>query len=569
MMGRDCCWRGLDIENRGRSMLHDIRTLPDGHTLSVGICIIGAGPVGISLARELIGKKVSVCLLESGDTHLDEATQSLADGEVEGARYPTLDCMRRRQFGGLSNAWNVRIEDYARLGVRHLPLDEVDFEQRDWLPHSGWPFGRAHLDPYYERASKICGIGPLDYQSESWERYLSRPIQFPDAELETTMFQFGPSGIFANEYRKDLEAAENVDVYLNANVVKLEATDNAGTVKAVKVAALSGQTYMINARVVVLAAGGIENARLLLQSNDVATAGLGNLNDVVGRYFMDHPLIRTGLLFPNDPSAFKTTALYDMRYVEGLTVMGKMTFTQEARRQKELLGISAMLMPRTSHQHSPAHLALRELRQSVRERRPLRRPPLKLLGEVVTHADDLVQDFYKHRVRKDPLYPSLSRGGWSKVNDNQNTFDKFEVLSQTEQSPDPNNRVVLSERRDRLGSNRPKVQVRWTDFDKANLNRAQTMLVREFAASGFGRLELENMDNSVAMSTHHNMGTTRMHADPRKGVVDANGKVHGLSNLFATGGSVFPTGGYANPTLTMIALAVRLADHLTHFPGLL
>lgn len=551
------------------SLLRDIRTLPDGLTLTFGICVIGSGPAGISLARSFIGKKISVCLLESGDLHLDQATQSLADGEVEGVRYPKLERMRRRQFGGLSNAWNIRIDDYARLGVRHLPLDEIDFEKRDWLPNSGWPFGRALLDPYYERASKICGIGALDYRSEPWERHLSRPIQFPDDELDTTMFQFGPSGIFADEYRKELEAADNVDVYLNANAVKLEANDNAGTVKAVKVATLAGQKYTICAKVVVLAAGGIENARLLLESDDVATSGLGNQNDVVGRYFMDHPLIRTGLLFPNDPSAFKTTALYDMRFIEGQTVMGKITLSDEVRRQKELLGISALLMPRTKRQQSPAHLALRELRQSVRERRAPRRAPLKLMEEIVKHADDLALDFHKIRIKKDHLYPSLSRGGWSKINDNQDMFDKFEVLSQTEQSPDPANRVVLSDRRDRLNSRLPKVQVRWTDFDKTNLSRAQGMLVRGFAASGFGRLELENMDHSVGMSTHHNMGTTRMHADPKQGVVDADGKVHGLSNLFAVGGSVFPTGGYANPTFTMIALAVRLADHLTHFPGLL
>jgi choline dehydrogenase-like flavoprotein len=542
-------------------MLIDIRTLPDGEAVTSDICIIGGGPVGLSLAREFIGTRISVAVIESGGVDLDPEVQTLAEGETEGHRFPELWRMRRRQFGGLSSAWNIQIDDYTNVGVRHLTLDAIDFEKRDWLPYSGWPFDRAHLEPYYVRASAVCGIGPTTYASEPWEAKLSRPIAFPGGELETTMFQFGRSNLFFADYRKELEAAANIKAYLNANVVELEAPDGANSVTSVRIATFGGKTYTVKAKTFILAAGGIENARLMLASNKVASAGLGNQNDLVGRFFIDHPSVRTGLLFPKDPSVYRNYSLYDMRLVDGLTVMGKVTLKEETRRREKLLGISAMMYPRTKRQQSPAHLAIRELRQGVRDRR-IPGDTLKLLGDFAANIDDFILDYYKHSVRKDHLYPSLSRGGWSKEEGSDRRYEKFELTSQTEQTPDPENRVVLSETRDTLGSQLPKLHIRWNEADKNSIRRSQQIMVREFAAAGFGRLELENINNSVGMSTHHNMGTTRMHEDPKQGVVDPDGKVHGLANLYVTGGSVFPTGGYANPTLTMVALALRLADHL-------
>jgi choline dehydrogenase-like flavoprotein len=298
-----------------------------------------------------------------------------------------------------------------------------------------------------------------------------------------------------------------------------------------------------------------------LASNSVQKAGLGNGRDLVGRYFMDHPIIRTGLLYPFDKQAFSAHALYDMRYLEQLTVMGRLTFSEETRKEHRLLGFSTMMFPRTRRQQSPAHLAVRHLRQAIRERR-MPAHPAKLARDFFGNLDDFLLDYYKHSVRRDHLYPSLSRGGWSREADNHKRYDKFELLSVTEQSPDPDNRITLSDNRDPLGSSLPKLTIKWSDTDKASIHRAHEILVRQLAAVGLGRLELENIDNSVGLSTHHNMGTTRMAEDPSQGVVDADGKVHGIANLYVAGGSVFPTGGYANPTLTMVALSLRLSDHL-------
>ena len=286
-------------------MLIDIRTLPDGEAVTSDICIIGGGPVGLSLAREFIGTKTSVAIIESGGIDLDPEAQTLAEGETTGHRFPELRKMRRRQFGGLSNAWNIQIDDYTNVGVRYLALDAIDFEKRDWLPYSGWPFDRSHLEPYYVRASAICGIGAPIYASERWEAKLSGPIAFPGGELETTMFQFGRSSIFHADYRKELDAAANIRAYINANVVEIEASDNASTSHRSRSRRFGGKTYTVRAKTFVLAAGGIENARLMLASNQVAAAGVGNQNDLVGRFFIDHPSVRTGLLFPKDPSVYR------------------------------------------------------------------------------------------------------------------------------------------------------------------------------------------------------------------------------------------------------------------------
>jgi choline dehydrogenase-like flavoprotein len=202
----------------------------------------------------------------------------------------------------------------------------------------------------------------------------------------------------------------------------------------------------------------------------------------------------------------------------------------------------------------------------VRDRR-IGTDVLKLAGDFIANLDDIVLDYYKHAVKKDHLYPSLSRGGWSKEEGAEGKYEKFELTSQTEQAPHPDNRVTLTAKRDALGSQLPKLTVHWHEFERESIRRAQAIMVRQFAEAGFGRLELENMHDSVGMSTHHNMGTTRMHEDPKQGVVDANAKVHGMSNLYLAGGSVFPTGGYANPTLTMVALGLRLADHLKEGVG--
>ena len=141
-------------------MIHDARSVPKNYTVKADICVIGAGVAGITVAREFIGQQFRVCILESGGLEPDKETQALYRGEISGHPYYPLDTARARQFGGSSARWLLEL-GRGQLGGRLRPLDSIDFEERDWVPYSGWPFDRPHLDPYYIQAQRICKAGLL------------------------------------------------------------------------------------------------------------------------------------------------------------------------------------------------------------------------------------------------------------------------------------------------------------------------------------------------------------------------------------------------------------------------
>jgi choline dehydrogenase-like flavoprotein len=540
-------------------MFVDSRTLPQDKEILCDVCIVGAGPAGISLAKEFVGSKFQVCLLESGDVNFDEQTASLGEGESIGDPFSPLRDMRHRQFGGMSNVWNIILHE-RRIGVRHVDFDAIDFEKRDWVPYSGWPVTKNDLIPFYKRAHAICQVGAYDYSTKPWETENAPRVQMKGDRITSSMFKFGPSNIFSTEYRTDLDNSANVVTYTNANVVQIEAGENARTVERVHVACLNGNRFSVKAKTFILAAGAMENARLLLMSNGVQTAGLGNEHDVVGRYFMDHPLVHMGLLFPADKRVFHSMALYDKRRVNGETVMGKFKLTENVMRQDKLLHMSAMLFPRDERYKSETKASVKALVSSVRRGR-MPSDVLRHIKNVALNSDELISDWYKFHVKREMVKPNLAFGEWSAAKEFR--YEKFEILAVTEQAPHPDNRVTLSSRKDQLGCPQVKLTNYWNEIDKESVKKAEAIFAQDFAAAELGRIKLEALEQQeVLMSTHHNMGTTRMSDDPKSGVVDVNCKVHGISNLFVAGSSVFPTGGIANPTLTIVALATRLADHL-------
>lgn len=547
-------------------MLIDARTLPSEETIDTDVCIVGTGPAGLTLAREFIEQDFRVCLLESGGLEPDAETQSLCVGETVGETYSELDILRRRQCGGTANDWTVQIAP-GQLGVRYGQLDQVDFEKREWLPYSGWPFDLSYLEPFYERAQSICQAGPFAYDAEAWEDAQTPQLPFIGNRVKSTMFLFGPSAAFTQDLRDQARQASNITLYLNANVVGLETNETAKTVTRVQVACLSGSKFWVSAKIVILATGGIENARLLLLSNQTQKTGLGNQNDLVGRFFMDHPLVRTGEFIPRDRRLFNSTAIYDRRRVNNTIVMGKLALTNEVMRSEQVLNMSAMLFPRYPIYQSEAVRSLKQLIGSLgRAKLPADAP--KHLRNVSTGVGDILAAAYRGLVVK-PLRPDipadLARSGWSEWKNKEQKFGYFEVFSQTEQAPDPDNRVMLSDQRDRLGCPKVKLSWRWREIDIHNVKRAQKILAEEIARSELGQLQIDQDGERPFLftpTTHHHMGTTRMHPDPKQGVVDEHCQVHDVSNLFIAGSSVFPTGGYANPTLTIVALAVRLADQV-------
>jgi choline dehydrogenase-like flavoprotein len=540
-------------------MIIDARSLPPDESIDTHVCIIGAGPAGITLAREFANQNFQVCLLDSGGFEFDPEVQSLSDGTAIGDPYPEVSSTRLRQFGGTAHTWEGQ-NGYKEYGFRCLPLDEVDFEQRDWLPYSGWPFAKAHLDPFYERAHKVCQIGPYDYSVEAWEDKRAKRLPFKSDRITTSMSQYGGRYPFTEKYREELKQTQNITIVLHATAIELIADETNQTINRVRVAVSPQRQVCVSAKIFILATGGMENARLLLASNQQQTTGIGNQNDVVGRFFMDRPILSCTLL-PYSHKFLEQTALYDIYRIKGIPVMARVHLTEDFMRREHLLNNGAQLFPRPLPHQREATLALRALTSSIRKRNP-RQDWGKYLSVALRGSDYIMAAGFWAAIRQ---IPPLRCGDWSYLPYEKLRFSQFEIFYQIEQAPNPSNRVVLSSERDRLGQ--PKVEIHWhlNEIDIQSAIRVQEIWAEEFDKAGLGELQFARKREDWKFektAMHHHMGATRMHDDSKQGVVDANCKVHNISNLFIAGCSVFPTSGYANPTLTIIALSLRLADHI-------
>lgn len=546
-------------------MLIDARTLPDEHLISTEICVIGTGPAGITVAREFAKSNTQVCVLESGGLDVNPQAQALSEGETFGDPFLSPQLTRHRQFGGNSNIWAIKIGN-KQMGVRYAPLDEIDFEHRDWVPHSGWCFSKAHLDPFYERAQQICQSGPYWYDADSWESEEAKRLPLEGDRIVTSMFQFGARDVFCQQYRDELIQTETITVYVNATVVDIETDPVAKTATRVRAASVPNRYVWVEAKVFILAQGGMENARLLLLSNQQQSVGLGNQHDWVGRGFMDHPLVNGGMFVPADPEWFNRMALYDLRQVNGSPVLAKLAVSQEVMRREELLNTAVILFPRPRLRQMEAIATFKNLVTSILAGE-VPADTLKRLAKIMVGVDYVFLAGFLAVMKHQSMLHGFGRGGWSELPNNQRRFQSFQMFFQTEQAPDPENRIQLSRDRDPFGRQKLELHWRWREIDSRSVVRTQDIFAEEICRSGLGEFQIDRDPDGQPnvcrpSGLAHHIGTTRMHHNPRQGVVDENCRVHGLSNLFIAGSSVFPTGGYANPTLTIVALSLRLADHL-------
>lgn len=515
-------------------MLIDARSISSGQALEADVCIAGAGAAGITLAREFIGQPFRVALIESGGFDLEADTQALYQGETAGHPYFPLDICRLRYFGGTTNHWAGTCR----------PLDESDFEPRDWVPYSGWPFLRAHLDPFYQRAQPICQLGPYTYDVNAWTNSEHVPFRLTSTHLITDVFQYSPPTRFGEVYRDELIKAGNITIYLHANVVDIETPENAAEVTRLQVATLEGNRFSLSGRFFVLALGGIETPRLLLSSNKIQKTGLGNQHDRVGRFFMDHPILRAGTIALSDSEASFATSLplYQGYTIKGSVIKGFLSPSIETQRERGLLNFGARPEYVPQRHVSEGMMSWDVLRQAVHERQI----PEGLFEHIINIIGDL-DDIIAQRFRK-KSQRMLALRYWQ------------------EPAPNPDNRVTLIEERDALGL--PKIHLSWplTELDQRTMYEALTLIGQELGSAGIGRLRLNDAVDELwsdwMAGSYHHMGTTRMSKDPKQGVVDEHLRVHNVANLFIASSAVFPTAGQANPTLTIVALTIRLADHL-------
>jgi choline dehydrogenase-like flavoprotein len=528
------------MQGEGTRVLSDARELANDQQVDVDVCIVGAGPAGISIARELIGNGARVWLLESGGRHAERRVQRLNRGQSVGYPIHRLHQSRVRAFGGTSRHW-MRPGDESWAA---RPLDPIDFEIRPGIRYSGWPFGRPHLEPYYVQAQEVCRLGPFDYDPGPWASQARKPLPLPPGPIETTLFQHGTADF--DGYYEELVRAPNVTLMLHASVVDLSTGGDASRVDRVELRREDGSRSFVRARLVVLAAGGIENPRLLLLSWGAHRNGLGNGHDLVGRFFAERMSARTGYIIPTSPDLIRRAGLYPVHEpAPGVLVQGALRVRDAVQRERQLLNCAFFLLPRSRSITTEAVRSVATLAKA-RRRRPL--PPgfAGHLRNVATGLGDL------GAFARDRLRPRDDDG-------------VLTLRTQAEQAPDPDSRVSLGTRRDRFGLPVARVDWRPAASDRASIRAAQEAIDDALRWAGLGHVELMLGDEhppTLLEGNFHHLGATRMHTDPAMGVVDADCRVHGLRNLYVAGSSVFPTYGCSNPTLTVVALALRLADHL-------
>ncbi len=489
-------------------MLIDARELPAAKSLRADIAIVGAGAAGIVLAHELAARHRSVLLLESGGFRFNPETQKLYDGTAVGtvltpeANY--LASTRLRYDGGSTNHW----------GGWCRPLDAIDFERHDWVPHSGWPIDVHDLAPYYRRAEELLGIPSFDTETDQLR---GAKVLIPESDCVTTkLFHIRKRRFRRTIGRRLLES--DVQVVTHANLVEIQLDPAGQGILRLDVVSSPGKGFRVEAESYVLATGGVENARLLLASRSVQEAGVGNGHDLVGRYFMEHPHCLVGSIVVNRPAGADRFYLHrsspEDRRVPALCL------TEKERRRRHLLGVAFTLAPSSRASRKPEEAFWRSATDIDRLRSPNSETQQPFLADV--------------HVR------------W-------------------EQAPNSESRVRLGDEVDRLGVPRARLEWKLAERDLAVLRESSKILAQELGRFRGGRLAIrldsQNPWQGVVWGAHH-MGTTRMAAVPSQGVVDANCKVFGINNLWIAGSSVFPTVGFANPTLTILSLVYRLSDHL-------
>lgn len=515
-------------------MFVDSRELASGHEITTDVCVIGAGAAGVTIADALDRKGIAVAVLESGGFAPDPATTDLAVGRNTGVAMhqgerSTLDEDRLRYYGGTSNHWAGWCK----------PFTDAELGPQPHLGEPGWPITLRDLEPYYRQVYPYLQLGPYGSDWRYWNDAHRTGAPWGDhAAFETRLTQISGAVRLGARLRARLDTATRVTVYLWANVVRIGLAPDGSRVDQLDVATLTGRRFTVRARRVVLATGGIEVPRLLLASNDVHTAGVGNGNDLVGRMFMEHIDVNVGeailaapvsrlKLYTTQPTGTDETAP---------ALNGNWTITPEAQRAHALSAIEV-----SSLVAEPLDAP------TVAKLRPNAKDEVPLPG---------IEDLLRRASTPGASY-HVMRG----------------IVGQ---SPNARSRVRLDDARDALGM--PRVVLEWNlariDYD--TIARGTALFAAGIGAQGLGRVRLRVNDHTlppkaldelgdvrypVGVSAHH-MGTARMATTPQRGVVDATCAVHGVPNLFIAGCAVFPTVSTATPTATLLALTLRLADHL-------
>jgi choline dehydrogenase-like flavoprotein len=533
--------------------------------------VVGGGAAGITLVLELIRGGHDVVLLEGGGKRRRSSTQATYRGEIESSGldarsvHPPLETVRVKKLGGTTGAW----------GGRCAPLDPIDFEKRDYVSHSGWPITRESLEPFYRRANAYCEAGEYEYSTSKSLPFADGFFPRMDGEAEITdskLLRYSRPTDFGDTYRSKLEQSRILRAFHHANVLRLELDRGGNRIDAAVVASSPGIEFRVRARHFVIAAGGLESTRLLLVSGRHAGRGIGAGSKLIGHYYMTHLDGSVGTMHfkGSAPKAAYTYELTrDRVYCRRLICL-----TPDAQRAHRTLNFSAV--PYLPSPDDPGHGdgllstfavtkdAMYRAKVGIKSRRyGMHRPaPLHYrqhLLNIVRNPWGLPRfavDWMLRRSFASRKLPSFLV-----------ETSSYRLLFSAEQSPSSANKIVLSDEWDAFGV--PRLKVLWgvKGEDYQSIVTCLDVLSRSFDALGVGSIaaprsvdELRDQMGGGFLGGTHAMGSTRMSASPINGVVDARCRVHGIQNLYVASSSVFPTSGFAAPTLTIVALAVRISD---------
>jgi choline dehydrogenase-like flavoprotein len=388
----------------------------------------------------------------------------------------------------------------------------------------------------------------MNFDTDLFSLLGTRPPTFDESQLWYHFSKWSPQPSVRERYLPTLRQSPNCTLLLHANVTEIMLDPASRQVTRVEVRSLRGPSATIRAKAFVLGVGGIETARLLLANRKQRPSGLGNDRDLVGRFFQDHPSAFVGCL--KTPSPGRAQELLNVFHKRGLKYSVRCTATPQWQRQHQTLNVS---MGTTFVQDDPTLQDVKEVYAALRQRRLGPGLAGKLL-RIVRHPAAAISPAYHFLMRGRSFAPGA----------------RMLIGITSEQQPNPESRILLSDKLDALGV--PRANVRWklTDLTLHTIRKFAATLRQQFMQAGIGEIELEPwlLEDSPEWTSHindqnHHIGTTRMNDSPHAGVVDRNCQVHGLPNLFIASSAVFPTSGHSNPTLTIIALCMRLADHLT------
>jgi glycosyltransferase involved in cell wall biosynthesis/choline dehydrogenase-like flavoprotein len=522
------------------------------------VCVVGSGLVGSCLALDLAHRGHSVLVIESGIAKADPLFQKLSDASIALPQYHhPMSVAVSRALGGTSALW----------GGRCVLFDEIDFLRRDYIPNSGWPISHRDVAKYERRAAELLGCDDGGFRTYDLNGYAGSEIDFNKLER------------WVNETRiiiqqPELKRSDRIVVLLNGTVIGIDWQRGAPAIKGIKIAREGRSINFRGARDYILAMGGIETARLLLNMQKEHPLLFGGEAGPLGRYYMGHLSGSIANLRLNIPTEI---ALFDNLKGVKSFARRRLSLSPETQLQNRLPNIafwpdnpalfdslhgSGFLSLAYLLLHIPK-LSSRFMSEAIRELQTRHH------SSYLPHLQNLVKDFegmvagvFQSIQQRYVYHRRLPR---VLVTDKNGCYP---LHFHAEQSPNGDNRISLTEDVDQFGMNRVSVDFRFGSSEFEKIRSAHKVFDGAIRHLGFGELlYVDELTDGIIPSTVtpdglHQIGSTRMSDNPSTGVVDGNCRVFGFENLYVAGSSVFPTGSQASPTLPAVALSMRLSEHL-------